>query len=47
MNAWTNFSASEKVNMLCSLAMFLKWKNDGTLKTGVMAAKNVALPSQE
>ncbi len=27
MNAWTNFSASETLNMFCSLEMFLRWKN--------------------
>ncbi len=27
MNAWTNFSASETLNMFRSLEMFLRWKN--------------------
>ncbi len=27
MNAGTNFSASETLNMIRSLAMFLRWKN--------------------
>ncbi len=27
MNAWTTFSASETLNMIRSLEMFLRWKN--------------------